>query len=115
MSEMIEFINSKDCVELLNNRSDINIIDVRDNKDYQRGHLPNASNLDIMQFGSYGLLKELNPADTYLLYCNTGLRSNSLVRILQGMGFLNVYILRNGLLDWAPELLSGQDDSGKPV
>lgn len=93
-------IDGKTCFELLMNNDQVKIIDIRSQEDYINGHLPNASNLDILQFGSYSQIKALDPNQTYLIYCNTGLRSSSILRILESLGFVLVYILNNGLQDW---------------
>lgn len=93
-------IDGKTCFELLMNNDQVKIIDVRSQEDYLAGHITHAINLDILQFGSYSQIKALDPNQTYLIYCNSGLRSSSILRILESLGFTLVYILNNGLQDW---------------
>lgn len=93
-------IDGRKCFELLNNNDNVTIIDVRSHEDFLTGHLPNAQHLDILQYGSYTQIKALDPTQTYLIYCNSGLRSSSILRILESLGFVLVYMLQNGLQDW---------------
>lgn len=97
---MVQLINKESCHDLLMNNHELHIIDVRSAEDYYAGHLPRARNLDIMQYGSYTQLSALDPSKAYLFYCNTGLRSNSILRILEALGFNIVYVLQDGLIGW---------------
>ena len=64
----------------------INIIDIRDNLSYIRGHIINAINIP-----SKNLLEEpqkyLKPKEIYYLYCQTGRTSKQLVNILNKRGY----------------------------
>lgn len=103
---MIHYINKEECNALISENEYIQIIDLRDESDFRLGHIPRAVHLDIMQNGSYVKLKSMDIKGDYLFYCNSGLRTNSVSKIIQGLGFENVYMLREGLKDWDGELVT---------
>lgn len=102
---MIKFINKEECTSLLSSNEGIQVIDLRDESDFKSGHLPSAVHLDIMQNGSYMKLKSMDITRAYLFYCNSGLRTNSLSKIIQGLGFENVFMLKEGLKNWDGNLV----------
>lgn len=104
---MIKYINRDECNSLLSENEGIQIVDLRDEVDFKSGHLPEAVHLDIMQNGSYLKLKSMDIKGAYLFYCNSGLRTNSVSRIIQGLGFENVYMLQDGLKDWNGQWVKG--------
>lgn len=68
------------------------IIDVREPLEYKLGHVKGALNIPPAKL-LQGLPKELEnvPKDTeIILYCLSGSRSNSSIRILEQYGFTNL-------------------------
>lgn len=102
---MISYIDKKECSELLSLREDVQIIDLRDAVDFAFGHIPKAIHIDILKSGSYQKIESLNREKAYLFYCNTGLRSNSIARIIESLGFKSVYMLKEGINDWDWQLV----------
>ena len=71
------------------------VIDVRSKKEYQEGHLNGAINIP-----SFNIKREINKIDTnkkILIYCQSGIRSKKVLKILEGLGIKNVYNLKGGL------------------
>lgn len=64
----------------------INLIDIRDELAYRRGHIVNAINIPVKD-----LLQEpqkyLKPKETYYIYCQSGSTSRQLVNILNKRGY----------------------------
>jgi len=73
-----------------------NIIDVRDNYDYNLGHIKNANNIPY-----YSLLSNysiyLNKHELYYLYCNYGHQSKEISERLNAFGY-NTYYVKEGYL-----------------
>lgn len=73
-----------------------NIIDIRDNYNYNEGHIKNAKNIPY-----YSLLSNyaiyLNKNDTYFLYCNYGKQSMEISNRLNMFGY-NTYYVKEGYL-----------------
>lgn len=73
-----------------------NIIDVRDNYNYNLGHIKNAKNIPY-----YSLLSNysmyLNKNDKYYLYCNYGKQSKEISDRLNLFGY-DTYYVKEGYL-----------------
>lgn len=76
-------------MEELNNKNKyntINILDIRDEYSYSKGHIINAKNIPMKY-----LMKEpekyLNLKETYYIYCQSGTNSRKVVHILNSRGY----------------------------
>ncbi len=70
-------------------------LDTRLPSEFQKGHLPNAINLPLM-FLRVKFKTEINPEQTYILYCDNGARSAAATFFLRQRG-VNAYFLKGGL------------------
>jgi len=61
------------------------LIDVRSDEEYAAGHLPGAANIPLHLLGIKSRL--LGLTISYILYCNTGLRSSAATHLLTEQGF----------------------------
>ena len=73
------------------------LIDVRSNQEYEEGHLNGAINIPLYQLERKIKNKEKNKQAIILLYCLTGFRSSEGQKILENLGYNNVYSLKGGL------------------
>ncbi len=63
-----------------------NIIDIRDNAQYNMGHIKGAKNIaGVLLLNNPS--KHLNKNDTYYIYCNYGSTSSSLCMTLKSRGY----------------------------
>src|SRR5258708_13105459 len=79
------------------------ILDVRTAKEFQGGHLPNATVLPVQEISKR--IREL-PADKtqpILVYCGTGIRSSQAAHLLYRNGFKDIYNLSGGLRAWVAD------------
>ena len=80
----------------LMDKSNINIIDIRDNYSYNEGHIKNAKNIPY-----YSLLTNysiyLNKNEKYYLYCNYGKQSMEISNKLNLLGY-DTYYIKEGYL-----------------
>jgi len=71
--------------ELLN-KTNLNIIDIRDSYNYNKGHIPTAINIPenklLFMPNNY-----LNFKETYYIYCKNGSRSRHIVNTLKQQGY----------------------------
>ena len=90
-SELFEIVNCK--------RSDILIVDLRDEEEYIRGHIDISINLPLDDEGEklleYLARKKYDNRDIYLL-CQSGYRSSSAFNILIENGYHKVHNIRFG-------------------
>ena len=65
------------------------LLDVRDEEEYRRGHVPGSKNIPVYQLDK--IISFTNGKQTPIfVYCQSGSRSYQAVDILQGMGYRNV-------------------------
>ncbi len=76
------------------------LLDVRTPEEYQKGHLPGAQNIDVMQASFREEIQKLSPENTYYVYCRSGVRSRRACQIMQTQGFSDVINLQGGIMAW---------------
>lgn len=74
------------------------ILDVRTQPEYAPRHIKNATNLDFRSVSPTfaDLLRSLDKARMYLVYCGSGSRSAQATELMRGQGFLVVYNMTSG-------------------
>ena len=92
---------------LLINREDAVVIDLRDQADYARGHIPNARHIPQSDLARRSTELEKFKARPLIVYCFTGSRSGAAVATLRKAGFEKIFNLRGGLAEW--------EKAGQPV
>ncbi|MGL5507755.1 MAG: rhodanese-like domain-containing protein [Paraclostridium sp.] len=93
----MKFINLNQVLKMIDEDKLALIIDVRDNYEYQKFHVPNAIN--IPKDGMQNSLRELYQYrnEPVLIYCSKGQRSATVGKYLEKKGFSNIYNLLNGI------------------
>ena len=81
-------------------KENVAIIDVRTEKEYSEGHIPDAQNIDVQKEDFSAQIQSLDKSKTYLLYCRSGKRSAKALNILKEAGFQKVYHLKGGFIEW---------------
>ncbi|HWQ15956.1 MAG TPA: SulP family inorganic anion transporter [Roseiflexaceae bacterium] len=85
------------------------VVDVREPREYARGHIPRARLMPLSTLLA-GPPKDLPHGPTVVLVCRSGRRSARAAAALRSYGFENVAILRGGMLAWeAANLLQAVD------
>lgn len=81
---------------LLNDRK-WKILDVREHREWNAGHIPNAIHVALSQlaFHSFGQFDKNQP---FLVLCHSGSRSSFVVERLRKLGFTHVHNLSGGLV-----------------
>lgn len=85
---------------LLINREDAVVIDIRDQNEYARGHIPNARHIPVAEFERRKAELEKIRTRPLIVYCSTGARSGAAIAALRKAGFEKLFNLRGGLLEW---------------
>jgi rhodanese-related sulfurtransferase len=89
----------EELVEYINNKKDIQLIDVRALSELkEKGKLPNAIHIDLHELRIK--LNELDKNKETIVYCARGLRGYVASRILTHNGFKNVKNLSGGFTIW---------------
>jgi rhodanese-related sulfurtransferase len=81
-------------------KSDFVILDVRTAAEFTEGHIANSVNIDVNLPAFRENVNKLKKSDTYLVYCRTGNRSQTALRIMVESGFTRLYHLEKGITEW---------------
>lgn len=91
--------NPSEAVKLINHDNAV-VIDVREDLEYQKGHIINSVHVPMSYFKDR--LKELEKykAKPVIVGCRSGQRSAQACAMLKKEGFENVYNLSGGVMAW---------------
>ncbi len=99
-------VSPSDFYQMLNNHSDIMLLDVRPDFEYNQSRIPNAiyaGEKKVLLFRLENVLK----TTSILIYCQDEQRSNTVLKILKKRGYSNCIHLKGGFREW--------QESGFPV
>jgi SulP family sulfate permease len=74
------------------------LIDVREPREYKRGHIPQAQVIPLPKI--IADTSQVPQDRRVVLLCRTGRRSTKVAGYLKGQGFDNIVALRGGMLAW---------------
>lgn len=95
-------ITAEELNKLLNsNTEDFQIIDVREQYEYEIGNLGGIS-IPLVEIENR--MDEIGSAEKIVFLCRSGVRSRKAIEKLQNTGIKNMYNLKGGLLDWANKI-----------
>lgn len=82
---------------MLRNYSNVVLLDVRSPQEFMEGHLNNAINIPTYEIYSKAP-KIIKDKETIIIaYCTVGIRSENAIRILERLGYKNLYHLEGGI------------------
>ncbi len=82
------------------NRQNAVMLDLREAKEYEGGHLPNALHIPLSQLSSRAAELSKLTSRPLIAYCDRGNKSRALGPTLAKLGFAEVYTLRGGVHAW---------------
>ena len=88
----------------LDNDSDSIILDVRTPEEFEASRIPNSVNIDF--YNPEIFMQEIGKLDkdkSYYIYCRTGVRSANSCQLMKELGFINIYNLIGGIVEWNGE------------
>ena len=86
-------------VEELRHRDDVVVIDVREDYEYNDGHIPGARLVPLGQVPNR--LDEIPKDKTVIAVCRSGNRSSQATNFLRQQGFDNVHNMTGGMNAWS--------------
>jgi len=106
----VQDVTSQEAFDLMQENlgnPDFIILDVRTSSEFHDGHIEGALNIDVNLPSFSEELEQLDKNATYLVYCRSGNRSRTALRIMDDLAFTRAYHLTNGITEWV--------DAGLPV
>lgn len=99
-------INNQELIEMLENRSEYQFVDVRTYTEYSNEKINGFNYLMdvyILQEGDLSALDQLDPNKPVVIMCNSGNRSVDAMQIFWDAGFTDLYNLTDGIQGWIAE------------
>ncbi|MFP4071275.1 MAG: rhodanese-like domain-containing protein [Desulfovibrionales bacterium] len=106
----VESIDADEAARMLDQNTDLTILDVRQPGEYEQGHIPGARLLPVDQL--LDKIDELDRHEPLLVYCASGGRSRMAAQLLAGKGFDNILNLSGGFKAWEGGMALGEFDRG---
>jgi len=78
------------------------IIDVRDESEWEIGHIAIAHNIPLRKLEEFA--PQMSKTAEIVVHCRTGVRATKAMHILISLGFTNVQNLTGGIVAWAREV-----------
>ncbi len=97
-------ISSTNLVSLVN-RDDALVVDLREVKDYGKGHIAGALNLPYASFDARMSELDAHKGRPVVLVCKMGQHAGAIGRKLKAQGFEDVRRLSGGMAEWAANSL----------
>ena len=91
-------ITENEATSLIEN--DAIVIDVRTIDEYNTGHIKDSINIPVDSISSVNYDKDA----VIIVYCASGMRSATAAKTLVDLGYMNVYNLDGGLINWGATL-----------
>ncbi|MEX0315899.1 MAG: rhodanese-like domain-containing protein [Allomuricauda sp.] len=102
-SPEVVIITKAELVEALK-KGDIQLLDVRRPAEYDRGHIGDAMNINVLDSVSFSKgAATLDKEKPVYIYCQAGKRSKKASEKLKAMGFLTIYDYSDGYGSWEEE------------
>ena len=80
------------------------LLDVRTAEEFEEGHIPQATLLDIRQASNFiDGIQSLDVSKNYYVYCRSGLRSAQACQLMNHYGLKTTYNLLGGFMEWDGE------------
>lgn len=95
-------ITQEDAKKLMDTRTDLLILDVRNPEEYVQGHIPNSINIPNPTITNREIPELPDKNQTLLVYCRSGQRSRIAAKKLAVLGYQDVKDF-GGILDWKYE------------
>lgn len=100
---MIGEIKASELKKKLDQNENFVLIDVREQKEWDEGHIPGAVFIPLSQFEQEFEKHLKNPDAEIVVQCRSGKRSFSACQLLLGEGFTNLKNMTDGILGWMDE------------
>ncbi len=95
---MVQTIDTAELADLIG-REPVDIVDVRDQNEFESGHLLGARNIPLETLRD-DPEKYLTHGKALVLICKKGVRSLAAAKLAERFGYQPVYNLDGGMLEW---------------
>ena len=101
--KMISYEEVNGIIENYENLEHVYIIDVREEDEYEEGHLINSYNIPLSRLEDINN-ENISKVAKIIIYCRSGNRSKTAQERLNNMGYINVYDM-GGITNWPYDIV----------
>lgn len=102
-NQSTETIRPQEALKMIEeHRDDSNlvILDIRPEEEFEAGHIPGAINLDYEGHKFKRKVQDIDKSKDYIIYCRSGVRGEYFMGIMKELGFSHVYNILGGFVGW---------------
>ena len=103
----IKLVTTEEAQALLE-KEEVQLIDVRTLEEYKEGFISNAVNIDFLASTFLENIQQLDKEKPIIVYCRSGKRSANSSKVLEEVGFKEIYDLEGGIMKWQEKKLEIQ-------
>ncbi|HRX09568.1 MAG TPA: rhodanese-like domain-containing protein [Candidatus Limiplasma sp.] len=92
-------ISAEEAKTVMDSEENIIVLDVREQSEYDTGHIPNATLLPVGEIAAKAATVLPDKSQKILVYCRSGNRSRTAANELVSQGYTQVYDF-GGIIDW---------------
>ncbi len=104
MEKMVEMnvthVNATQAADILKNRPEVTVIDVRTPGEFASGHIDGAINIDYKNPNFATEIAKLDGSKDYLIHCRSGGRSTASLKHFKKQGFSSIIHMDGGMAGW---------------
>ena len=100
-SLVIQEVEKSNVIELIDEK--VILVDLRTDLELERGTIAESINIDFRNKSFIEKVSKLDKEKPYLVYCQSGNRSQKASIIMEYLGFKKIYHYKSGYSDWAKD------------
>ena len=96
-------MNNEITVEEAENKikeGEVCVLDVRTSGERAKGYIEGSEHLDFRGGNFKSDIEKLDRSKTYIVYCASGIRSGTTVKLMQELGFSSCFSIIGGFNEW---------------
>lgn len=97
---IVEHVNPSEAAKLIEENPDYIVLDVRTPIEFKHSNIENAVNINYYSFSFKKQIAKLDKDKTYIVHCQTGVRSGKTMPIMLRAGFKNLIHMDGGMKGW---------------
>jgi rhodanese-related sulfurtransferase len=100
-TQSIQLVSPADAAQVIaDDPADLVILDIRTLDEFDEARLADAVMVDFYAADFADQLDALDKNVPYVMYCRTGNRSSDAVKTMKDLGFVEVYEIDGGIVNW---------------
>ena len=100
LRDSVLHVTAVEAAQLLAQKPNIKVLDVRTGFEYKRGHIEGAVQINYYSFSFKDKLSTLDKEITWLVHCKSGVRSGKTLSLMKELGFKSIIHMDDGINGW---------------